>query len=71
MTCPPCTHNCREGRDCPARREASDDLVWCAIATVVAALIAATLAWLIDYAPEWVRDAHDADQVRQMYAEDR
>jgi len=19
MTCPPCTHDCREGRDCPAR----------------------------------------------------
>jgi len=18
MTCPPCTHNCREGRDCPS-----------------------------------------------------
>jgi len=21
MTCPPCTHDCREGRDCPARNK--------------------------------------------------
>ena len=23
--------------------------------------------WLIDYAPAWVREAHDAEQVRDMY----
>ena len=23
--------------------------------------------WLIDHAPAWVRDAHDAGQLRQMY----
>ena len=21
MTCPPCTHNCNEGRDCPAKKK--------------------------------------------------
>lgn len=29
MTCPPCTHNCREGRDCPAQNkilEEDDDI---------------------------------------------
>ena len=28
MTCPPCTHDCREGRNCPARNKEPNTIVF-------------------------------------------
>jgi hypothetical protein len=41
MTCPPCQRDCRQGRDCPARR--SVDLLPALLVVAVAALLAVLL----------------------------
>jgi len=28
MTCPPCTNDCNEGRNCPARSESQEPVAW-------------------------------------------